>query len=362
MNAQQLPLRRVMGILLGILVLSVSVGTAQAGSSHARIIRATGTVEVSNVPSGQWVTASSQTVLPPGSSLRTGSKSTVVLELDGATVTLYETSLIRIPTQAVPASTATSPLRHPWLDSGRGLFDVTPRQDRLPFSVHTPTIVAGVKGTVFEVSSTGTEEAVYVWDGLVEVTSRLDASDLQLVGAGQFTVLDDLKLTPASPIPADRARPEEDALNRHRMETALSVNTTTVDLITQSWRDADQAVFKDALDGALDFQTVVSLGTVRVSTTTLTTSTDATIQTISGGSNTLMNPLTSGVSSGVDAVAATALPSVDSATSTVSSSTGILTTTLSPVTDTLTTALSPVVDSTTATVSSVVTPLTTLGF
>jgi hypothetical protein len=323
------------------LILLASVGAARAGSSDARIIRATGTVEVSTVPSGQWVTASSQTILPPGSAIRTGSKSTVVLELDGATVTLYETSLIRIPAQAVPTSTATNPLRQPWLDSGRGLFDVTPRKDRLPFSVRTPTIVAGVKGTVFEVLSTGTEETVYVWDGLVEVTSRLDSTDVQLVGAGQFTALDDLRLTPALPIPVDRVQPDDVDSDRHKMEAALSeqsaptnrameevpvggrLDSATVAFTTEAWRDADRAAVKDALDEAFDFQSVVSLGTVRATATTGTT---------------------------VDATT-TMSSTVDTTAAAVSSST-----------DTLTATVSSTVDTTADTVSSVVAPLTTLDF
>jgi hypothetical protein len=372
MNAQQLPTRSVIKVLLGMIIILVAVGTTHAASPGARIVRATGTVEVLNAPSAQWVTASSQTVLPLGSAVRTGSKSTVVLELDGATVTLYETSLIRIPSQVTPASTATNPLRHPWLDSGRGLFDVTPRKDRLPFSVQTPTVVAGVKGTVFEVSSTGTEEAVYVWDGLVEVTSRLDSTDLQLVGAGQFTAFDDLRLTPVLPIPGDRVQPDEVDLDRHKMEASMNeqneqaapteramedfpvggkLDTTTVSLTTKAWRDADRAAVKNALDGALDFQSVVSLGTVRTPSTTVTTMTDATTRTVSETATTVVDPVTATMSSTIDAT-----------TAAVSSATDMVNTSVVSVTDTLTSTVSSTVETTTATVSSVVAPLTTLGF
>jgi hypothetical protein len=368
MNAYQQPTRSVIKALLGMIVILVSVGTTHAASPGARIVRATGTVEVTNAPSVQWVTASSQTIFPPGSAVRTGSKSTAVLELDGATVTLYETSLIRIPAQVTPASTATNPLRHPWLDSGRGLFDVTPRKDRLPFSVQTPTVVAGVKGTVFEVSSTGTEEAVYVWDGLVEVTSRLDSTDFQLVGAGQFTALDDLRLTPALPIPGDRIQPDEVDLDRHKMEASLNEKTeptdrvneelpvgdrldsATVALTTEAWRDADRAAVKDALDEALDFQSVVSLGTVRTATTTVAT-VDATTRTVSETATTVVDPVTATMSSTIDAT-----------TAAVSSATDSVNTSVASVTDTLTSTVSSTVETTTATVSSVVEPLTTLGF
>jgi hypothetical protein len=353
-------------------ILLLAVGSAQAASPSAHIVSAKGTVQILAAPTGEWVAAASRAAVPPGSAVRTGPKSRAVIELDGATVTLYETSLIRIPAVAAPTSTATNPLRHPWLDSGRALFDVTPRKDRASFSVQTPTVVAGVKGTVFEMSSTGTEEAVYVWNGLVEVTSRLNSSDIQLVAAGQFTMLDDLRLTPALPIPDERVRPDEVDLHRHtaeavdsekaavteRMTEDFSVGTTlesTLALTTEAWRDADRAAVKPALDQALDFQSVVSIGTVRISTDSLTNSLASTTTTVSDTTRTVTDPHTSTVSSVVDPLTSGVSGVVDPLTSTLAP-------VVSPVIDPLTSTLAPVVTPLTSTVSTVVTPLRILGF
>lgn len=352
MDAYRSPARSALGFVGGAIVLLLVVGSAQAASPNARIVKAKGTVEILGAPTGTWVAAALPAAVPPGSAVRTGPKSKAVIELDGAEVTLYETSLLRIPAVPAPASTASNPLRHPWLDSGRALFDVTPRKDRLPFSVQTPTVVAGVKGTVFEVSSTGAEEAVYVWHGLVEVTSRLDGTDVQLVAGGQYTLLDDLRLTPALPIPDERTRPDEVDIHRSAVDTAFldrepSTDSTmeefpaaasldaTLSLTAEVWRDADRAAVKPALDQALDFQSVVSLGTIRTSTDSLT--------------NTLPEP--------TDTVSDTTLTVTDSTTSTLSSATDSLTSTVEPVVDPLASTLELVVDPLSSTLSSVVDPL-----
>ncbi len=361
MAAHRIPSRRAPGLIWGAVILLLAVGSAQAASPSAHIVSAKGTVQILAAPTGEWVAAASRAAVPPGSAVRTGPKSKAVIELDGAEVILYETSLIRLPAEAAPISIATNPLRHPWLDSGRALFDVTPRKDRTPFSVQTPTVVAGVKGTVFEVSSTGTEEAVYVWDGLVEVTSRLNSRDIQLVAAGQFTMLDDLRLTPALPIPGERVRPDEVDLHRHtaeavdsekaaateRMTEDFSVGApleSTLALTTEAWRDADRAAVKPALDQALDFQSVVSIGTVRISTDSLTNSLASTTTTVSDTTRTVTGPHTSTVSGVVDPLTSTLAPVV------------------SPMINPLTSTLAPVVTPLTSTVSTVITPLRTLGF
>jgi hypothetical protein len=393
MDAHRIPTRGAIGFLLGLAVLVAAVMSAQAAPPGARLVSIKGTVEILNAPSGQWVAAASATIVSPGAAVRTGPKSQVVLELNGARVTLYETTLIRVP-HAAPASTAVDPLRHPLLDSGRALFDVMPRKDRAPFSVRTPTVVAGVKGTVFEVSATGMEHAVYVWDGLVEVTSRLDNTDIQLVAGGQFTVLDDLRLTPALPIPDDRTRPDEVDLHRHAVKTAAderpvapermtedfpidSSLDSKVALTTEAWRDADRSAVKTALDQSLDFQSVVSIGTVRVSADSLSNTLASTTTSVSDTTRTAIDPVTSTVSSVTDPVTSTVSGVVDPLASTITAVVDPLTSTLppviapvidplnstlAPVVDPLTSSLAPVVSPLTSTVSTVVTPLRTLGF
>lgn len=376
MAAHRIPSRRRPALIWGAVILLLAVGSAQAASPNAHIVSARGTVHILAAPTGEWVAATSRAAIPPGSAVRTGPKSKAVIELDGAKVTLYETSLMRIPAVAAPTSTATNTLRHPWLDSGRALFDVTPRKDRTPFSVQTPTVVAGVKGTVFEVSTTGIEEAVYVWDGLVEVISRLDSMDTQLVAAGQFTMLDDLRLTPALPIPDERGRPDEVDLHRLSVEAAAAEQSASTErmtenfptstpldsqlaLTTEAWRDADRSAVKSALDQSLDFQSVVSIGTVRVSADSLSTATTLTTTSVSDPTGTITDPLTSTVSSITDPLTTTVSRVVDPVVTPLNST---LAPVVTPVIDPLASTLAPVIDPLTSTVSTVVTPLRTSGF
>ncbi|HET8759597.1 MAG TPA: FecR family protein [Nitrospiria bacterium] len=296
--------RLVINTLMGFaLLLSSPAVSVHAETLGAKVISVHGMVEMQGGSPGQWVSAGAPAMLPPGSALRTGPESQAVIELDGSVITLYETSLIRIPTVASQASTGTRPLRHPALDRGRAVFDVTPTPDHVPFSVQTPTIVAGVKGTVFEVVSTGTSEAVYVWRGLVEVSSRIDPDDVELVSAGQFTALDQLRLTLPSEIPFEREMPL--GLEKHPdtgterthaviasappvsgvLPTAAKPDTLPVDehYAISSWPDAahvdalpadidhtakfwdaaDQTAVQGALDRAHDIQVVVSSGSLR---------------------------------------------------------------------------------------------------
>jgi hypothetical protein len=297
--------RLIIGTLVAFTLLLSSLGvSAHAEAFGAKIISVQGLVEVQGGSPGQWISAGAPATLPPGAALRTGPKAQAVLELDGAVITLYETSLIRIPAVASQASTATRPLRHPALDKGRAVFDVTPTPDHIPFSVKTPTIVAGVKGTVFEVVATGTQEAVYVWRGLVEVSSRINPDDVELVSAGQFTALDQLRLSFPSDIPFEReapsglenhpdagsdrahavtaavppvsrvlpleARPDTLPANDHSAvrewpDTAhIDAFPANMDRAARFWDAADNTAVQNAMDRALDIQVVVSSGSLRV--------------------------------------------------------------------------------------------------
>lgn len=328
--------RLVIGTLVGFaLLLSSLVVSVHAETLGAKIISVQGIVEMQGGSPGRWVSAGAPAMLPPGSVLRTGPKSQAVIELDGSVITLYETSLIRIPAVASQASTGSRPLRHPALDSGRAVFDVTPTPNHVPFSVQTPTIVAGVKGTVFEVVATGTQEAVYVWRGLVEVSSRINPDDVELVSAGQFTALDQLRLTAPSEIPFVREMPPglekhpDTGHDRAHQVTASAPalsgilptpanpdtlpsddhaaagqipDTATVDALkaksertTKFWDVADHMVVESALNRALDIQPVVSstsLGVPSASgsgTTGTDTSITSTVDTSTVSSDTLSN-------------------------------------------------------------------------
>jgi hypothetical protein len=362
---------------LALVGLEMVAQPAWASELGARLVSARGTVEVSGAAPVKWTAASQDRVVRAGESIRTGSRSSAVLELDGARITLYETTLLKIPQSATTVATnASNPFRHPVLDQGRALFNIAPRKTSSGFSVRTPMLVAGVKGTIFEVVTTRTEHAVYVWEGAVEVRSTLDPSNVEMVLAGEHTVMDDRRLTPHTPIPADRERPAD--ANREALapsapslpvesERALvSESTPDRDLLTSpepeltakaddpfdAWLDADRAVIDLVSTTITEIQTVISYGEVRPA-----------ISSSSRSDTNLTDPLSNIVSSVTDPLTSTVSSVTDPLTSTVSSVTAPLTSTVSSVTAPLTSTVSSVTAPLTSTVSSVTSPVTSLlGF
>ena len=305
------------GLVLAVLV--VTAAPTWAGETTAKIVKVQGLVEVSSSSPGEWVSAPGGRVLHPGDAVRTGRRSSAIIELDGAEITLYETTLLRIPISASTVSTAgDSPWRHPSLDQGRGLFNVIPGRTPAGFSVRTPLLVAGVKGTIFEVIATGTEHAVYVWEGAVEVSSLLNPTDLQLVAAGEHTMMDNLHLSPSQPTPVERARPEgahrdgvrppqEDRVPKEPLqqddafqkEERIENQITAIELqqerrdqaaVLDSWREADRIAVDLASDGMADFQTIISSGALRQpALPTIDTTTTAVIDPLTGSTTMLVD-------------------------------------------------------------------------
>lgn len=272
--------------LMAALVLNLAwTAVVWAAEPGARILSVRGLVEVQSASAGRWTAAAAARTMRPGDAVRTGAQSSAVLQIDGARMTLYETTLLRIPAAASPVSTASAPpFRHPWLEAGRAFFDVTPQNPALGFSVRTPTLVAGVKGTVFEVIAEGDEQAVYVWEGLVEVASRLDPGDTRLVAAGMYTALERLKLTPATKIPADRERP-----TYREGEPAPPM---------QGWLDADAAAIDLVTDDLAEMETVILGGDLRVPAVESSLTTSA-VSTTTATTTTLIDPLLSSSTSTV---------------------------------------------------------------
>lgn len=383
------------GLVMTVLV--VAAAPTWASETTAKIVKVQGLVEVSSASSGQWVSAPGGRVLRPGDAVRTGSRSSAIITLGGAEVTLYETTLLRIPISTSRVSTAgDSPWRHPSLDQGRGLFNVTPGRTPAGFSVRTPMLVAGVKGTIFEVIATGTEHAVYVWEGAVEVSSLLNPTDLQLVAAGEHTMMDDLHLTPSQPMPVERERPEgahrdgvrpdvapeeervqkeplkqEDAFQKEeRIEnqiTAIELQKKHRDqaAVLDSWREADRIAVDLASDGMADFQTIISSGELRQPVTvTLSTTSSSTPSTSASATTTpthAASTVTDPVASSVDTTLSTVTdPLLSTVDTTVPTPTDPLlaTTVTDPVASSVDTTLSTVTDPLLSTVDTTVPTMT----
>ena len=374
------------GLVMAVLV--VAAAPTWASETTAKIVKVQGLVEVSSSSPGQWVSAPGGRVLRPGDAVRTGSRSSAIIELGGAEVTLYETTLLRIPISVSTVSnTGDSPWRHPSLDQGRGLFNVIPGRTPAGFSVRTPMLVAGVKGTIFEVIATGTEHAVYVWEGAVEVSSRLNPMDLQLVAAGEHTMMDDLRLIPTQPMPIERERPEgayrgavkpdvapeeervqkdpirqeevikeekhiEDRIFENRLkEVEVKEDRFDQAAVLDSWREADRIAVDLASDGMADFHTIVSSGELRhpVALDRGGQTLPSTAKTLSATPSAALPtaPIDSTPSSSVTHIAQT------------SSVTDPLASTVAPTVSTVTDPLPPTISTTTTSVIDPLTGLTT---
>lgn len=349
----------VWGLVLAVLV--VAAAPTWASETTAKIVKVQGLVEVSSASPGQWASAPAGLVLRPGDAVRTGSRSSTIIKLDGAEVTLYETTLLRIPISASTVSTAgDSPWRHPSLDQGRGLFNVIPGRTPAGFSVRTPMLVAGVKGTIFEVIATGTEHAVYVWEGAVEVSSLLNPTDLQLVAVGEHTMMDDLRLTPSQPMPVERERPAGADRDGITPDTAPDEGTPDDTAVIEAWREADRIAVDLASDGMADFQTIISSGELRQPVTaTLSTTSSSTPSTSSSATTTpthAASTVTDPVASSVD----TTLSNVtDPLLSTVDTTVPTVTDPLLPTVDTtISTVTDPLLSAIDTTTTSVIDPLT----
>ncbi len=141
---------------LFLLLLTALAVCLMAPGSGPRIETARGSVEIGSGEPPVWRAARNGDALAPGDAVRTGADGRAELVLDGATVRLYSSSLLRLP--ATLGSGGTRAVR---MERGRSLFDVLRRSDRPRFEVRTPEVVVSVKGTRFSVDLEDVLVAVY---------------------------------------------------------------------------------------------------------------------------------------------------------------------------------------------------------
>ncbi|MEZ4334433.1 MAG: FecR family protein [Myxococcota bacterium] len=144
-----------------------------------RILALDGPVEIGRGEPPVWATATVGATLRPGDALRTGAAARAEAFIRGATVRLYENSLLRIaasPASGVhPAATGGADLGSTLrlgLDQGRALFDVLLGRDTRAVDVETPKVVVSVRGTRFSVDAVA--HAVSVFRGQVAVRGLAD--------------------------------------------------------------------------------------------------------------------------------------------------------------------------------------------
>jgi hypothetical protein len=139
-----------------------------------RLTTVDGPVDVGRGEPLVWQTASAGMTLEPGDAIRTGAAARAEAFIRGATVRLYENSLLRVAAHPAAGtrsgSSADSELGATLqlgLDRGRALFDVLLGRETRSVDVETPKVVVSVRGTRFSVDAM--DHAVSVFRGQVAV-------------------------------------------------------------------------------------------------------------------------------------------------------------------------------------------------
>jgi hypothetical protein len=150
-----------------LLVVFVGVGTSSlaiAQDASWRVSKSSGDVWI-DAPGAQPAALSADTVLNPGTSVRTGANGRVLLIRGAETIMVAPNSVMQIPASKSGKGGVTTILQR----SGSLLFDVE-KQNVRHFEVSTPYLAAVVKGTQFRVTIDEGGSRVDVLRGQVQVT------------------------------------------------------------------------------------------------------------------------------------------------------------------------------------------------
>ena len=133
---------------LGILILCIAgISSLSAAVLTATITEVAGKVEC-KLPGKEWQSAKTGDVLPAGSLISTGFKSTAILKTEAATLTVKPVT--RLSLEELVKSEGTTKTQM-FLMAGRVRAEVTPKDgEKAEFKIKSPTATASVRGTGFE--------------------------------------------------------------------------------------------------------------------------------------------------------------------------------------------------------------------
>ncbi|MEL3905481.1 MAG: FecR family protein [Treponema sp.] len=181
-------MKRYVGIVLACVFCTLS-----AVAMTATITEIAGKVEYKLSDKDEWQPAKAGTVLSVGSMISTGFKSTAIITMETATLTVKPVTRLSIEELIKAEGAAKSQM---FLMTGRVRAEVTPKEgETTDFKVKSPTATASVRGTGFEFDG----QNLTVEHGAVQFESGIGAA--YLVSSGEFSTLDESGRT-LSPIPA----------------------------------------------------------------------------------------------------------------------------------------------------------------
>lgn len=151
---------------------------ASAATLSATIAEVAGKVEY-KVPGKDWKPAKVGDIVPKGTVISTGFKSTALLTVGASTITVKPVTRLSLEELVESASGTQTQL---FLLAGRVKADVTPQSGKVTeFKVKSPTATASVRGTGFEFDGVN----LVVERGLVEL--RTPTGLQRSVAAGEFS-------------------------------------------------------------------------------------------------------------------------------------------------------------------------------
>jgi len=168
---------------LGILILCIAgISSLAAATLTATIAEVAGKVEC-KLPGKDWKAAKAGDILPTGSLISTGFKSTAILKTESATLTVKPVT--RLSLEELIKSEGTTKTQM-FLMTGRVKAEVTPREgEKAEFKVKSPTATASVRGTGFEFDG----QNLLVDHGAVQFESGTGMGIPQIVASGEFSAV-----------------------------------------------------------------------------------------------------------------------------------------------------------------------------
>ena len=168
---------------LGILLLCMAgIFSAAAANLTATVTEIAGKVECKH-PGKDWKAAKVGDVLPAGSLISTGFKSTAILKTESAVLTVKPVT--RLSLEELIKSEGTTKTQM-FLMAGRVKAEVTPKEgEKAEFKVKSPTATASGRGTGFEFDGYN----LFVDHGAVQFESGIGIGIPKMVASGEFSTL-----------------------------------------------------------------------------------------------------------------------------------------------------------------------------
>ncbi len=165
-------------------------------AQDAQLMGAVGKVEIKRSQTAAWEKANGGTLLHSGDSIRTGSKSQADIRFQSVSISVYEDSLLELPTRPESGDDSSRVAIKALLHHGH-LQLRTFQKPGERFEVMTPTVTVTGRNATFRILEKDSLKAVVVSDGSVEVANRECLGEVITVKAGHYTMLMRNRLTAA---------------------------------------------------------------------------------------------------------------------------------------------------------------------